>query len=71
MPARKPLACEPDGPRGILGFQRAVPFLERGALGREKHGRCPVFLRMEGDEKMAGSPITFQTTAGEIRRGLA
>jgi hypothetical protein len=33
MPARKLLACEPYAPRGIIGSQRAVVFLESGASG--------------------------------------
>ena len=44
MPAGKLLACEPDGPQGIIGSQRAVVFLEGGAAEGRKHGRCPVCL---------------------------
>jgi hypothetical protein len=41
MPVEKLLACEPDGPRGIIGSQRAVVFLDRGAPGGEaREGPC-------------------------------
>jgi len=49
MPAGRFLACEPYGPRGIIGSQGAVVFLERGAVGGAKHGRCPVFFAAESD----------------------
>ena len=50
MPAGKLLACQPYGPRGIIGSQGAVVFLEGGAPGGAKHGRRPVSLAAEGDE---------------------
>jgi len=35
MPAKKLLACEPYGARGIIGSKGAVVFLEGGAPGGE------------------------------------
>ncbi len=55
MPARNLPACEPYGPRGIIGSQGALCSWKAMPL-RVKHGRCPEFIGAERDE--GGNPIT-------------
>lgn len=49
MRGGKLLACEPHGPRGIIGSQGAVVLLKHGGPGGQQ-SRCPVFLGADVDE---------------------
>jgi len=44
VPGGKLLACEPCAPRGIIGSQGAVVFLEEGDSVGRLNGRPEVFL---------------------------
>jgi len=58
MPAGKLLACQPYGPRGIIGSQGAVVFLEGGAPGGQSTAGVPCSSVWKFTE-LATSPTTF------------